>query len=131
MGTNYYYKPPDGSDPLHIGKSSAGWCFSLHVCTKDGPQDLEQWQRLWAAEGSVIEDEYGRPVTAEQMLAEICDRSWNGSENPVGYANSDAFDLANHSVPGPNGLHRHAIGPPGGCIAHGAGTYDLVVGDFT
>ena len=38
MGTNYYLhkKPPCEAcghepAPLHIGKSSGGWCFSLHV----------------------------------------------------------------------------------------------------
>ncbi len=132
MGTNYYYRPPDGRDPLHIGKSSAGWCFSLHVYTWDenGPQDLAQWQHIWS-QGGLIEDEYGWSVTAEEMLDIICQRSWDSPENPVGYANWDAFDRANHSVPGPNGLRRHAIGPPGGCIAHGAGTYDFIVGDFS
>jgi len=40
MGTNYYLQKKSGTcqtcghcseDPKHIGKSSGGWCFSLHV----------------------------------------------------------------------------------------------------
>jgi hypothetical protein len=33
MSTNYYLHEYVSTDPkiLHIGKSSGGWCFSLHV----------------------------------------------------------------------------------------------------
>ena len=39
MGTNYYFEDSSevceccgrGAESLHIGKSSGGWCFSLHV----------------------------------------------------------------------------------------------------
>ena len=49
MGTNYYLetdacdKCGRGDGPLHIGNSSAGWCFALHVgedADDDVPCDL-------------------------------------------------------------------------------------------
>ena len=51
MGTNYYLHRPrtnecehcgraDEAPPLHIGKSSSGWCFSLHVRRADDPEHV-------------------------------------------------------------------------------------------
>ncbi len=34
----------------------------------------------------------------------------------------------NYAIEGPNGLVRHRIG--NGCISHGTGTWDCIVGDF-
>lgn len=55
MGTNYYaeYQPPCPTcgrqdPPLHIGKSSAGWCFSLHVIPELGLNDWPEWE-AWLA----------------------------------------------------------------------------------
>lgn len=119
MGTNYYWLPDPcptcgHGERLHIGKSSAGWCFSLHVGredfeTEEGiPRDLDGWRALWHRPGSRIVDEYGAPHTPEQMEATIADRQpWNGRP-----------------------LRRHDIGN-GLCVGHGAATYDLLVGVFS
>ena len=37
----------DGNDVLHIGKSSSGWCFSLHVIPEQGINSLQDWVKLF------------------------------------------------------------------------------------
>jgi hypothetical protein len=78
MSTNYYYheKPPCeccGREypARHIGKSSAGWVFFLHV--GNGVGTLDDWKAVWD-KGGCIRDEYGQAVTAEEMLRIITKR---------------------------------------------------------
>lgn len=131
MGTNYYlYEKPACEcckrdfEARHIGKSSFGWCFSLHVDPEDCINDLKDWAYLWNKPGAVIKNEYGEIVSAEEMLATITERYGMVSER-------DDFDYErNQAVQGPNGLVRHAIDGRH-CIGHGAGTWDLMIGDFS
>lgn len=127
MGTNYYLagKPacehcrrgPDRG--LHIGKSSAGWCFSLRVYVDDDwrvedfdtsigrLESLEDWLPLFAKFGVI--DEYDEPVSADEMRAIITDRKpWRGKA-----------PLRRHDIDGRN------------CIGRGPGTWDLCVGEFS
>jgi hypothetical protein len=111
MGTNYYLIGDTcphcgrGEDRKHIGKSSAGWCFALHV---DGDiKSLADWQSLWSKPGAKIEDEYGSGLTPELMLSYITERSWKGA------------------APRHQPIDGHHV------IGHGDGTYDLMVGDFS
>jgi hypothetical protein len=135
MGTNYYLREPPtdtssmvcphcgrgGPSPeLHIGKSSAGWCFSLHVHPDRGLADLAQWEELWSRPGMAIKDEYGRAISPEMMSAVIRERTWPGKNR----AATDAY-----SMEGPNNLRRSVLGD--GCVGHGAGTWDLFEGDFS
>jgi hypothetical protein len=122
MGTNYYWheKPPcehcgRNDDGYHIGKSSAGWNFSLHVAqtVTVGDEDiyvmsLADWERIFAISGSYIRNEYRDPVSVEEMMATITDRKEWQLGKP----------LARHDFSNTVGL------PPGV-------TYDLVRGDFT
>ena len=93
MGTNYYLRQPPCSQcghapaELHIGKSSAGWNFGLRIYPKiDGEPDerlkpwgvseiceLDDWRLLFAR--FPIFDEYHRPVSVPDMIAEITVRS--------------------------------------------------------
>jgi hypothetical protein len=125
VGTNYYVEREPcahcgvAPKPVHIGKSSAGWCFSLHV--DDERTSLADWIAEWSKPGAQIVDEYGQPTAPEKMLSVITDRAWK----PSGH-----FDYQrNHAEPGPNGLARHTIGRH--CIGHGDGTYDLIPGEFS
>ena len=149
MGTNYYLKTaPDNvpaafadlfdGEKLHIGKSSAGWCFALHVMPERGIHDLGDWRLL--LELGQIENEYGDRVTVVDMLAKIRDRMWTPRHGgapltneglTVGsrYLSQEDFHRQNHSEPGSNGLLRSRLDSH--CIAHGAGTWDCIVGEFS
>ena len=127
MGTNYYLesKPPCSCcgrpyEDRHIGKSSVGWCFALHVYPEEGIQDLKDWEPILRADGAVIRDEYGNLYTPYQMLAVIRDRNRGNL----------TFDFRKiEGEPGPNNLARNHINGCS-CIAHGEGTWDCCVGDF-
>jgi hypothetical protein len=136
MGTNYYWHPSgericshckSETDSLHIGKSSAGWCFSLRVhLDADPPIDsLEAWQERWKTGG--IFNEYDEPVSVAEMLDIITNRSWDG---PV----SSPRKLAESSArAGPNGLLRHCAQTRWGTmdVREGPGTYDLCNYEFS
>lgn len=130
MGTNYYWlretKPacehcgrPAVTEQLHIGKSSAGWCFSLHVT--DDIRSLIDWEDRWAS-GGRIEDEYGQVISIGDMRLVIMARAGRSGPDDFNYAQ-------NHAEPGPAGLVRHKIGPY--CKGHGEGTWDLIEGEFS
>lgn len=111
MGTNFYLESKPACETCgrpfedrHIGKSSMGWCFSLHVYPEDGINDLPDWEKLFST--GRIYDEYGATLTPTEMLARITERS-----HPRG--------LARHPV---DGTHT---------ISKGAGTWDCCVGDFS
>lgn len=159
MGNNYYFYPSDSTlnasisileennenninalalellhearkaDRLHIGKSSGGWCFALHVT--DTIHSLDDWKVKWV-EG-VIRDEYEREYTQNEMLRIITVRS---RPEPVRispldpfYKNVDHFLARNHAELGPHNLLRHKIGS--NCRGHGDGTWDLIEGEFS
>ena len=139
MGTNYYHHLGvckhcgRGDEPVHIGRSSFGWCFSLHV-GGEAPVDLNGWQERWDA-GGVIKDEYGDVVEPTEMLLIITNRFGRHSfDDPnhwsnCGYSDEAQFHALNESERGPNNLVRHRIGRH--CIGHGAGTWDLIPGEFS
>ena len=112
MGTNYYlHQKPDCEccgrqfEPLHIGKSSGGWCFALHVVPENGINTLDDWRALWSATSAVIRDEYGDTVSIEDMERVITQRKWRGQSPDRHY-------------------DRH-------CVGHGEGTWDYIIGEFS
>ena len=135
MGTNYYlihkddYCPHCGhkKEPLHIGKSSYGWCFSLHVEPdhEDFPHTLLDWQVLFSNKDCHIEDEYGDKLTVDEMMDEITKRS---HPNPNSWDDYRLED--NGAEPGPNNLVRHKVDGRH-CIGHGDGTWDYITGEFS
>ncbi len=140
MGTNYYlHQKPDCEccgrpfEPLHIGKSSGGWCFSLHVIPEDGINTLDDWRNLWSQPGAYIRNEYGERVSIADMelpiTARLRAKDWDDPRWWNGYTSEEDFHSRNHSERGPNGLLRHRIGRY--CIAHGAGTWDYIRGAFS
>ena len=113
MGTNYYlYQKPDCETcgrphpALHIGKSSAGWCFSLHVVPEDRIECLDDWRHLWTQPGALIRNEYDERISPGEMESIITER-----EHPCG--------LLRHEIDG-----RH-------CLSHGPGTWDHIAGEFS
>lgn len=141
MGTNFYVvgeacKHCGRSDPRrHIGKSSVGWVFSLHIYPDEGINTFDDWKLILLGNIYKIEDEYGNEFDPLQMMKIIADRkAKNGDEKwdkpPYGYASWGVFHLENHSMKGPHGLLRHV---PDGyhCLGNGDGTFDYMIGDFS
>lgn len=146
MGTNYYLHtsvcPHCGrgeDDPLHIGKSSAGWVFSLHAHPEEGILDLPDWVCLWSKPDAVIKNEYGDIISPEEMYRCIAERtwkqeiSWDDRQLPFGnYIDWEDFHRKNQSEVGPNGLLRHRIGADEYReVKHGEGTWDICFYDFS
>jgi len=135
MGVNYYYKTdrrflldhcePDEDGLIHIGKSSHGWCFALHVYP---PliRTLNCWIEVWEIGKCLITDEYGCNMTPKEMHTVITDRSH--PERP-GYFTRDLLE-ENFAEVGPNGLLRRKIDGIY-CVGHGLGTWDAMVGQFS
>ena len=114
MGTNYYlHEKPDCKccgrpfEPRHIGKSSGGWCFSLHVYPEDNIHTLDDWRGLWSMPGAFIRNEEGERIPIADMELIVTVRLWRG-ELP-----------RRNSIDG-----RH-------CIGHGPGTWDYIIGEFS
>ncbi len=142
MGTNYYAHAitDDGPTRLHVGKSSLGWCFALHVHPEHNINGLDDWRAVMGRPSTEIVDEYGDNHTPAEMLATITERSWPGQQSAdlvavladygIPKLRDDRWWADNHAVPGPNGLARHthdAALPPNPATD----TYDLCRGDFS
>jgi hypothetical protein len=136
MGTNYFLHSEqcphcgiEQKDKMHLGKSSAGWCFGLHVYPG---LELIDWHDMWSyisfcveEQGHEIKNEYGETILPEVFFAIVWDRH---SEQP-----HDAEWLRmNHAQPGPFGLARYLVDGQH-CIGN-AGQYapiDYIVGEFS
>jgi hypothetical protein len=149
MGTNYYLHQqtglpaPDDEIVLHIGKSSGGWCFSLHVMPERGINDLQDWIALIEKLGPLakIRDEYGTELLLYELMEIITirwmDRSVEESVRRSGGAGGlytmsvlqEFLDL-NKAELGPNNLLRHRIHDRW-CVKHGSGTWDCILGEFS
>ena len=129
MGTNYYVEiSPEETckccghtkeaEVLHIGKSSAGWCFALHVIPEKGLDSLEKW--LSFLSGKKISDGYGNSLTRLQLDDIITERRYHKELTPE----------TSTCEKGPNNLLRSRIDGLH-CVGHGNGTWDLIVGEFS
>lgn len=140
MGTNYYsvkrgaetlssddfwtLYDQGGDDVLHIGKSSGGWCFSLHVIPERGINDLWDWIAIVLDPDRIIIDEYRDTIEFNRLWSIITARS---SSRQSTWSAEDY--RRNCAEPGPNNLVRHVIGH--GCLGHGLGTWDCIEGRFS
>jgi hypothetical protein len=134
MGTNYYLHEPeenacahcgrsDKGRVLHIGKSSGGWCFSLHVIPDAGINTLDDWRALWSR--GEIRNECGDTVKPEYMEDTITSRGARRGPEDI----TQSWLRNNGAEIGPRGLARHQIGSH--CIGHGEGTWDYILGEFS
>lgn len=112
MGTNYYLHELPGSAKyprnLHIGKSSGGWAFALHVIPEDDINSLDDWRNLWNGPWTCIKNEYGDKVSPKELEVIITKR--------VGMPGKE---LRRSDIDGAR------------CIGHGPGTYDYITGVFS
>lgn len=135
MGKNYYVKFLDRCQMcnqertrLHIGKSSDGWCFQLHVIPEMQIGSLWDWVTVWSQPSAYIEDEMGKHVLAGEMLKVILVRGFPGAPPP-----SEEWQKDNSAQNGPRGMAR-TLYDGTRCMGHAEGhedaPYDLVAGDF-
>lgn len=134
MGTNYYWIAGgacptcgnwDEEKELHIGKSSAGWCFALHVIPDQEIDGWDSWREVIQADEGEIRDEYGNTVSLEGLTRIVTQRGMPNGKEPT-----PAWLERNGAERGPNGLVRRRIGGSN-CIGHGEGPWDLITGDFS
>lgn len=106
MGTNYYAvkKKPTISEPLHIGKSSAGWKFLFQEVNKYNSFDsnleihtFEQWKDfLENNKEIVILNEYDEEISVKEFLDLVSKKqkednknNFNNAKNVNGYRFTD------------------------------------------
>jgi hypothetical protein len=117
MGTNYYLMT-DEMEPcseceqdkqliLHIGKSSAGWTFNLHVIPERDINSLEDWITMFKKYPTKIENECARQISVDEMIKTISVR-----ENFNGMPLLRQSNFEDGATKGP-------------------GTWDLCLGDFS
>ena len=126
-GTNYYWygdcRECGQLQKLHIGKSSAGWYFLLHVIP--GVIDnLEDWEKRFEDEDSFILDEYRNPVSPKVMRNTVCVR------NAPRSVHTGDFMRSNYAEMGKNNLVRFVEGLAH-CIGHGEGPWSYITGEFS
>lgn len=92
---------------------------------------MEDWVARWSLPGAVIRDEYGDAHTPARMIAIVTQRRSlpRLEKHPYGYKSWDDFYSRNYAVPDGSGLLRHRI-MENFCVAHGAGTWDMLPGYF-
>ena len=136
MGCNYYLKAKDPChccgrpfEDLHIGKSSVGWYFSLHIIPEMGIYSLDDWRNLWSAPGAVILDESGNRISVSDMEMIITVRHGNQARGTGHYASESQMHRLNNSEWGDNNLLRCKWDSK--CAGHGEGPWSYFTGDFS
>lgn len=117
MGTNYYHvteagnycehcKRFDEEFSLHIGKSSGGWAFALHIHPEEGISMLGDWVERWQQPNTKTIDSYGGEISSDEMRDIITNRKGQSESGrkPMGYSNWDEFHKSNFSYRGPHNL---------------------------
>ena len=144
MGTNYYLKAHPGAaindpDTVHIGKSSAGWCFGLHVMPERGLNDLADWLPLLALREACIYDEYDQHIAYEDLLNVITQRVGMPGSGPLSptflsgtrYSTMAEYLESTDTMLGPNRLLRCNPKTDQFCTKNGEGTWDCITGEFS
>lgn len=95
---NYYYPSESALRnsneycfTLHIGKRSAGWNFGLRIYPKYGIATLDDWKQYMSLPDAHIEDEEGEPVSVQEMISIITERSAYGWEK---YSSREEYEAA-------------------------------------
>lgn len=141
MGTNYYARINECEwcgryKRLKLGKSSAGWCFTLRVYPEKGISTLDDLIEFLDDNMAKIYDEYERKIPLKKFLKVVTERSWPINKKNYDFSNDNFYKDLNHFLEinqaelGPNNLLRHKIDGQF-CIGHGEGTWDYCIGDFS
>lgn len=100
MGTNFYAHTNvcaccNRFDLVHLGKRSGGWTFSFQG--SDTVRNFDDWCNL-VRSADRIEDEYGYPLTADEMIKEA--QTWQvgkGKRHADYYHDGNWTDQYGHS----------------------------------
>jgi hypothetical protein len=121
-------------EDLHIGKSSGGWVFALHVISEKRLYGLPDWMILLDKPDVIIfekvDGQLRREISLDDLLKVITERKFEGNDNV-----NHLFHVVNKSMPAENGLVRKVIDGER-CVGHefaadGRGvSWDLIAGDF-
>lgn len=136
MGTNYYLEAEEPCDKcghqpsrLHIGKSSYGWYFTMHIIPEEGINTLGDWIKLMES-GRQIVDEYGQKLTVGDMMDVIVNRKrpdpYVSGYKPTAKTlkENDAVWCSRYN------LMRYSLNS-GFAYGHGDGCWTYVAGDFS
>ena len=126
---NTYYKDIESLNKdychiLHIGKSSAGWYFSLCIYPLIGINNLDDWKKIWSSSDCKIYTEYDEEIPEEELMSYIVNRQYPGEideDKALKHNNEmaekegigrrfDTYDqllLFNGAARGKNGLWAH------------------------
>jgi len=137
MGTNYYLV--DRTDECkccghgvakhHIGKSSGGWCFSMHVGYRvihpltrieTEIKDFESLKPFLSL--LEIRDEYGEVISEKEILSIIQDR-WT-DKSPPRHSICEGAEVTSDNL-----LRMKIDGRY--CVGHGEGTWTYHAGEFS
>lgn len=77
MSTNYYVHQRQQLDPIHIGKSAAGWRFMFRSYPDLGLESKDSWLKFIRQPGVEISDEYGSSVSPSE-LEDVMNREYFG-----------------------------------------------------
>lgn len=111
MPLNYYlYKTMD--NPIHIGQSTYGWCFALHVYPEKGINTFDDWKEILEQDSAEIKDEYDNIIPLVNLLNVITSRK-DGHWCSIGRTPS-----------------RHNIIEGNPSIGSGKGSWDYFTGEF-
>ena len=115
---------------IHVGKSSIGRYYTLHLDKERGLYDLETWKKFIEkslAEGAKIVDETGDELTYEDLLHSITrDLVPNNSTHIPGEQVVDAYGHCHGDIYGEKGLIYAAGKDPGT-----DGLYVMLDADFS
>ena len=123
MGTNYYAvsvgQGVSSESRIHIGKSSFGWTFALHIHPELRIFQLSDWEAAFQTHD--IYDEYVELISAAKMMDIITNRSFERKNQCT-----HKYLVDNQAEVGPNGLLRRRLSNH--VLYHGEGTWDCIVG---
>ena len=139
----------DDRPHLHIGKSSMGWCFSMHVIPELKINSWADWRKFRTSYGVKIVDEDLEEVSILNLIDRVENRS---CKRPLGKP-EDIFEKPkddflknlykgietwgdfykqNSAIPGPNNLLRHDMNAKySSCVGYGEGTWDYLTGEYS
>ena len=141
MGTNYYIRQKECQhchhrpDDIHIGKSSAGWVFALHV--DDQFKCLDDYINYVKDNDLKIHNEYDEEIDVDSFKSICLDRGMSITIEQSTNCHNHLYKTTltvqqyldrNHAVEGPRNLLRSKI--DGHCIGYD-GDIDLIQSDFS